>query len=328
VTRKLRIFDEQIARKPNLYPFCQEFIDTMWKGHWTANEFSFRSDLQDFKTELTYQEQEVVTRTLSAIGQIEIAVKKFWSKLGDNLPHPTITDMGLVMAGVEVIHNIAYDKLLDVLGLQDVFQDNLKLDVIQGRVKYLTKYLEKNYSDSKKQYIYSLILFTLFIENVSLFSQFYIILWFGRFKNVLKDTNQQVLYTKNEELIHASVGIKLIQTIRQEYPELFDAELETKILHEAEEAFKAESKIVDWILDGYQGPRLSDEILKEYIKHRINASLVEIGFSKIFEIDEFLYRDFEWMNEEVLGNNVTDFFFKRPVEYSKKGRSFEAEELF
>lgn len=322
------IFDKQVARKPNYYPFCQEFIDAMWQGHWTPNEFTFKSDIQDFKTELTEQEQEIIKRTLSAIGQIEIAVKKFWAKLGDNLPHPSLTDMGLVMAGIEVIHNIAYDKLLDVLGFQDIFEENLKLDIIQGRVTYLTKYLEQNYSDNKKQYIYSLILFTLFIENVSLFSQFYIILWFGRYKNVLKDTNQQVLYTKNEELIHAKIGIKLIQTIKKEYPELFDEELEQKIIYEAKEAFKAESNIIDWILEDYSGPRINSDILKEFIKNRINDSMSEIGFEKPFVINDDLYRDFEWMNEEIHGNSMTDFFYKRPVDYSKKNKSFAVEELF
>lgn len=322
------IFEKQVARKPNYYPFCQDFIDAMWQGHWTPNEFSFKSDIQDFKTELTEEEQEIIKKTLSAIGQIEIAVKKFWAKLGDNLPHPGLTDMGLVMAGIEVIHNIAYDKLLDVLGLQDIFEENLKIDVIQGRVNYLTKYLEQNYTDRKKQYIYSLILFTLFIENVSLFSQFYIILWFGRYKNVLKDTNQQVLYTKNEELIHAKIGIKLIQVIKEEHPELFDDELERKIIHEAKEAFKAESNIIDWIIGDYSNSRINSEVLKEYIKYRINDSMWEIGFDKPFEIDDNLYRDFEWMNEEIHGNNMTDFFYKRPVDYSKKNKSFAVEELF
>jgi ribonucleoside-diphosphate reductase beta chain len=110
---------------------------------------------------------------LSAIGQIEISVKKFWTKLGDNLPHPAVSDLGITMGNIEVIHNNAYEKLLDVLQLQDIFEENLKLDIIQGRVKYLRKYLDKHYKDSRKQYIYSLILFTLYVENVSLFSQFY-----------------------------------------------------------------------------------------------------------------------------------------------------------
>jgi hypothetical protein len=51
-----------------------------------------------------------------------------------------------------------------------------------------------------------------------------------------------VKYTRNEENIHALVGIKIINTIREEHPELFDEDLEQRILHEAEEAFKSESK--------------------------------------------------------------------------------------
>ena len=236
--------------------------------------------------------------------------------------------MGVVMSSVEVIHNIAYEKLITVLGLQEQFEKNLKFPVIEGRVKYLKKYLSKEYTDSKKQYIYSLILFTLFVENISLFSQFYIVLWFGRYKNTLKDTNQQVLYTKNEELIHARIGVQLINVIRSEYPELFDQELEDKVVYEAGEAFKAEAKIVDWILGDYQGERISADILKGYIQYKVNESLTAIGYKEVYNITDATRRDFEWMNEEVLGNSMTDFFFKRPTEYSKKSRVATAEELF
>lgn len=313
----MSIFDEQISRKPNKYPWADEFSDTMHDGFWTVREFSFSSDVQDFKVVLNEVEREIIIKTLSAIGQIEIAVKKFWAKLGDNLPHPSISDLGFVLANTEVIHNRAYEKLISVLGLENIFEENLKLDIINGRVNYLQKYNHKYYKDSKKQYVYAIILFSLFIENVSLFSQFYIILWFGRFRNVLKDTTQQVNYTKNEELIHAKVGIKIINTIKAECPELFDDELENRILHEAGEAFKAESKIIDWIVGEFKDQRISGDVLKEYIKSRINDSLMDIGYKKIFEIDKNLARDFEWMDEEVLGNNSTDFFHQRPVDYSK-----------
>jgi len=53
------------------------------------------------------------------------------------------------MANTEVIHNNAYERLITVLGLEQVFQDNLKLEWIQGRVKYLKKYTHKFYKDSK-----------------------------------------------------------------------------------------------------------------------------------------------------------------------------------
>ena len=118
------LFEEQLSRKPNLYPWTQDFIDVMEEGHWTAKEFNFQSDLHDYLVTFTDAEREVIKNDLSAIAQIEVAVKKFWSKVGDNFPHPSINDLGVVMSHVEVIHNIAYEKLLNVLNLDDVFEDS------------------------------------------------------------------------------------------------------------------------------------------------------------------------------------------------------------
>ena len=322
------IFNEQVSRKPNQYPWTEDYIESMHNGFWTHKEFSFKSDVQQFKVNLTDQEREIIIRTLSAIGQIEVAVKTFWAKLGENLPHPALQDLGYVMANTEVIHNNAYERLLTVLGLEEVFEQNLKLAWIQGRVKYLKKYTHRYYKDSKKQYLYALILFTLFVENVSLMSQFYIINWFARNKNVLKDTDQQVKYTRNEEYIHALVGIKIINTIREEYPELFNKDLEEKILLEAVEAYNSEAKIIDWMINGLQEQGLSAAHLKEFIKDRINESLNSISFSAPFEINNDLLKETTWFSEELLGNNMVDFFHSRPVEYSKKSQSFSEADLF
>ena len=322
------IFEEQISRKPNHYPWTDQFIEAMHNGFWTDKEFNFKSDVQQFKVELTDQEREIIVRTLSAIGQIEVAVKTFWAKLGENLPHPSLYDLGIVMSNTEVIHNNAYERLLSVLELEDIFEENLKLEWIQGRVKYLRKYTHRFYKDSKKQYLYALTLFTLFVENVSLFSQFYVINHFARFKNVLKDTDQQVKYTRNEENIHALVGIQIINTIREEHPELFDEELTDRIVAAAHEAFKSESKIIDWMVNGIDEPGLSAPILKEFIKNRINESLTQIGIPKPFEVDSTILESTMWFTEELLGNNMTDFFSSRPVEYSKKSQCFDEDALF
>lgn len=322
------IFEEQITRKPDHYPWTQEFIEAMHNGFWTHKEFNFQSDIQDFRVNLNDQERTIITRALSTIGQLEISVKKFWAKLGDNLPHPSINDMGYVMANIEVIHGDAYERLLEVLGIDDSFEKILKLDMIKGRVNYLRKHLHKFHNDNKKQFIYSLILFTLFVENIALFSQFYTIGFFSRFKNFLKDTNKQVEYTSREENLHAIIGIKLINTIKNEHPELFDEELETKILYEAQEALKYECQIVEWIVNGYGHEYLNSDLLKEFIKNRMNESLKQIGYTAIFDVDHEKLTKTIWFDEQILGNNMTDFFHSRPVEYSKKSQSFSEEDLF
>jgi len=239
-----------------------------------------------------------------------------------------MNDMGYVMANTEVIHGDAYERLLEVLGITDAFDNILELDIIKGRVNYLRKHLHKFHSDNKKQFIYSLILFTLFVENTALFSQFYTISWFGRYKNLLKDTNKQVEYTSREENLHAMIGMKLINVIRKEHPELFDEALEEKIRHEATDALKHEMRIVEWIVNGYGAEKLNSDILKEFIKNRLNESLQQIGYKKIFEVDNDMLAKTTWFDEQVLGNNATDFFHARPVEYSRKSKSFAEEDLF
>lgn len=322
------LFEEQISRKPDLYPWTKQFIDAIWQGFWTPDEFNFRSDYSQFKTDLTPEEQEIIVKTLSAIGQIEVAVKTFWAKIGDHLPHPSLRDLGFAMANSEVIHNLAYEKLLDVLHLTHVFEQNLNEEVIKGRVNYLRKYLNKVYKNDKKQYIYAITLFTLFVENVSLFSQFYIIMHFNRNRAVLKDCAQQVQYTRNEEMLHAQVGIKIINTLREEYPELFDEELQKRIETECIDSLKAESKVIDWILGSYAIPGLDANILKSFIAKRMKDSIDQIGFdSSAIKYDPELVKKTFWFDEELLGANMTDFFQKRPVEYSK-GAAITAEDLF
>jgi ribonucleoside-diphosphate reductase beta chain len=228
-----------------------------------------------------------------------------------------------------VIHNLAYEKLLDVLQLTHVFEQNLNEEVIKGRVNYLRKYLKKTYKDdTKKQYIYAITLFTLFVENVSLFSQFYIIMHFNRNKAVLKDCAQQVQYTRNEEMLHAQVGIKIINTLREEYPELFDEELQKRIESECIDSLKAESKVIDWIMGDYAIQGLDASILKAFIAKRMKESIDQIGFdSSAIVYDTELVKKTHWFDEELYGANMTDFFQKRPVEYSK-GKAITADDLF
>lgn len=311
------LFEPQIARRPNKYPWTKNFIHAMWDGFWNARKFTFDSDVNDFKLEMTEKERQIVTRCLAAIAQIEVQVKRFWARLGDHLPHPSIESMGIVMAHIEEIHNDAYEKLLECLDMSNIFEENLRVSALANRVKYLTKHNKKIYKNHQKQYIYSLILFTLFTENVSLFSQFYIILWMNRFQNRLKDTAQQVKYTRNEELLHAQIGMKLINTLREEYPQYFDDDLEKKIIEECHSAFEAESNLIDWILSDYQEPYLSKEILKTFVKSRLNESLTGIGYPAQFEIDPDLEAQTLWMTEGLYASPKTDFFHGEPVTYTQ-----------
>lgn len=325
----MSIFDERKNYKPFVYDdITLPLIEAMWKGHWTHLEFDFKSDKQDFYVKLSPQERDVIKRAVLMISQVEVAVKSYWSNIGKLLPQPEIGDMGAVFGGIEVIHSRAYSEILSVLDLEDEFNKLLKEPVIKGRVDYLSKYVNKIYKNDHKNIIYSLILFTIFTENISLFSQFYTILGFNRYNNVLKDLANVVAYTSKEEDLHAKGGMILINKIREEHPEYFDEELYQKVHEEVGEALKAEENIVDWILQGYSNEFLSKEILLEFIKDRLNTSLEEIGFGKQFEVDGKTLEKTTFFNEEILAPSITDFFHKKPIDYQKKSQKYSEETLF
>lgn len=324
----MSIFDPQIERHPDLYPWTQQFKKAMHAGFWTVDKFDFTSDANDFQNRLTPNQQAIVVKVLTAIAQVEVAVKTFWGRLGDNLPHPSIQGMGYVMANVEEIHNDAYDKLLRVLGLEHVFREALSTTgVIGNRVNYLRKHVDKKFED-RQQYLFSLILFTLFMENCSLFSQFYIITWINRNLQVLGKTTNQVAYTAKEEVIHALVGIKLVQTIREECPELFTEEFKQIVQTEAKDAIRYEYEAIDWMLQDSDLPNFDVDALKAYLGNRMNDALIQIGFDPVIEVDNEALALSEWMDEELLLPTMTDFFDGDPIDYSKNTQSFEPDALF
>lgn len=322
------LFDKQIARRPNLYPWTEEVMDSLIESPWHGKEFNFRADYGQFNTDLSEDEKEIVTKTLSLIGQVEIAVKTFWRDLGNTFPHPYITDMGCVMAYNEVIHNQAYERLLTILNLQEKFEEILQEPVVAGRVEFLRKHQEKNFQDKRQQFIFSLILFSLFVENVSLFSQFYIIMHFNKTRALLKDTAQQIQYTRNEENLHATVGKILVNTLREEYPEYFNEDLNNIIRKECLDALKHESRIVRWILGDYDNNGLNSEVVIAYITDRLNKSLSDVGFETLFEVDPKLKQQFLWADIEEEGTTMTDFFQKRVVEYTKNSKSYNMSDLW
>ena len=325
----MSIFTERKNYKPFEYNHITDpLINAMWAGHWTHNEFNFLNDVQDYKTKLTKQEQQVIKRAILLTSQVEVAVKSYWSNIGKLLPKPEIADMGAVFGGVEVIHSKAYAEILTKLGLEAEFTELLKEKIVKGRVDYLSKYVNKIYKNDHKNICYSLVLFTLFTEYTALFSQFYILLGFNRFNNVLKDVANVVQYTSKEENLHAEGGIALLLEIKKENPELFDLEFENKIKEEVLEAYKAESELIDWIIGDYSNSFLSKDILKTYVKRRLNECLEKMDLPVVFTLDEELSKKTVWMDEEVYASALTDFFHKRPIEYVKKMKTFNESDLF
>jgi ribonucleoside-diphosphate reductase beta chain len=190
--RKPNIFEKRINLKPYEYPELYEYVSAIRHSYWIHSEFNFTSDIQDFKTKLTDKERSAIKNTMLAISQIEVAVKSFWGDIYQKIPKPEVGSVGATFGESEVRHADAYSHLLEILGLNKEFQTLKKKPVIMRRVQYLETALAASKSEDAKEYSESVLLFSLFIEHVSLFSQFLIIMAFNKHRNMLKGVSNVV----------------------------------------------------------------------------------------------------------------------------------------
>ena len=208
------------------------------------------------------------------------------------------------------------------------FSELKKKPAIMKRVRYLETALRNSKSDDNREYAEAILLFSLFIEHVSLFSQFLIIMAFNKHKNMLKGISNVVEATSKEEQIHGDFGIDLIKILQKENPEWFTSDYNRNIHELCKQAYEAEKEVVDWIFEDGELDFLPKAVVNEFLKNRFNNSLESIGIEKAFEIDQELVSQTEWFDDEIIGTKHGDFFVKRSINYSKRTQSITSDDLF
>ena len=326
--RRPNIFAKRVNLKPYDYPNLNDYVDAIRHSYWVHTEFNFTSDIQDYKVHLDEKEKSAVERAMLAISQIEVAVKTFWGDIYKRMPKPEIGNVGATFAESEVRHADAYSHLIQLLGLNGEFENLMQVPAIRRRIKYLEKSIVSSKAVENRDYFESVILFSMFVENVSLFSQFLVIMSFNKHKNMLKGISNAVEATSKEENIHAEFGFDLVNLIKQENPDWWTEELVEDLIDATLEACDAEEEIVDWIFEKGDLDFLTKKQTMEFIKHRFNVSLNSIGIDSIFDVNETLLSTTEWFDDEILTTKHTDFFNKRSINYSKKSKSITSNDLF
>ncbi len=329
--RKMRerdIFAKRQNLKPYEYPELYEYTDAIRHSYWVHTEFNFTSDVQDFHVNVNEVERSAIKNAMLAIAQIEVAVKTFWGDIYHKMPKPEIGSVGATFSESEVRHADAYAHLLEILGLNNEFTKIKDIPVIQERMNYLEKVIRLSKTQENRDYFRSVMLFSLFVEHVSLFSQFLIMMSFNKHRNLFKGISNAVEATSKEENLHGMFGIDVINIIREEHPEWFDEDCKKGVIEACEEAYEAESKIVDWIYEKGELEFLPATNVKEFIKHRFNNSLAAIGMPRHFEVSEALLEETDWFDNEVIATKHVDFFNKRSINYNKRSASVTSEDLF
>lgn len=324
------LLDKRIELKPYEYPELQEVWEKVQKTYWIHNSIEFSADVQHYKTELTEDEKYIVGTILKSFAMTEMFVfDDFWTKVGDFMPKPEVKIIGGIFAENELRHAVAYQRLNDVLDIQD-FKAFLEDPVLIERFANLasaTPDSEGKYNP--KDILLSLALFGCFTEYVNLFSQFAILKSFSaNGRNLLPNIGTIIDYSALDEDIHAKTAIWFVNTLKMEYPEIWDAEVIDAINKAAHITFEIEMKLIDQIFERGDLPNLSKYQLINFMKNRINEALFMIDLPVIFtDIDRKELHNMSWFLDNIFAKQNSDFFYRKPTSYSKFNKTYSKENV-
>lgn len=326
--RKRDIFKPRKNLKPYEYPELESYKEAIQHSYWLHTEYNYTSDIQDYKINVQPHERTAIKNAMLAISQVEVAVKTFWAKLYDHLPKPELANVGMTFAESEVRHSDAYSHLLELLGLNEIFEEIESIPSLNHRVDYLNSHIQYSQTGSNRDYAISVLLFSAFIEHISLFSQFLIIMSFNKHKNLFSGISNVIEATSKEEQLHGEFGIDLINTIKEENPDWFDDNMAEEIYRLCREAYESEKDVLDWIYEDGEIDFMPKYTVQEFIKNRLNNSLEAIGLERVFVTDDAEVEKTLWFDEEIVSTKHVDFFAKRSVNYTKRSQSMTADDLF
>lgn len=299
--------------KPFEYPEAFEFWKKQHQAHWLHFEVSMASDINDWKTQLSEAEKNLIGNTLKGFIQSEIVIGDYWSRrVQKYFPKPEICMMANTFGAFETIHQAGYAYLNESLGLEDYsafLQDESSKNKIDNFINTPNK--------TKEDIARSLAIFSAFGEGVQLFSSFALLMSFSQ-RNLLKGTGQIISWSVRDEHLHSEAGCWLFRTYAQENPDVLADSLKKDIYDAARIAVSLEDEFIDKAFELGPVDGIDKNDLKQYIRNRANEKLQEIGLKSNWRnIDQTAVDRMGWFAQMWGGVEHQDFFAQRPSAYSK-----------
>jgi len=316
----MSLLKERVVYKPFEYPKAYDYWLKQQQAHWLHTEVPMAQDVTDWKSNMKPHEKNVVGQILKGFAQTETVVNDYWSTLVTKwFRKPEIIMMGTTLGSSETIHAEAYSLLNEQLGL-DNFAEFMEDEATMAKIESLMNVRDNhdgtpNWHERAK----SLAIFSAFTEGVNLFSSFAVLLSF-KMRNKLKGVGQIVEWSVRDESLHSEAGCWLFRTLMKENPKFKTKKLINEIEEAAELAMKLEFDFIDKVFELGDLENLSKDELKNFIKHRINTKMSDLGLDPIVpsaDIDKGALKTMKWFDAVIAGKQHTDFFANRVTNYSK-----------
>lgn len=313
------------------YQFLEKYIKVLYKGVWNPTKYEKlikEVDVPHYNNQMSELDKALVKKCILAVAMVEDKVKTYWGTLSFDIPQTIIGDIGGLLSQAEVTHRRSYHSLAEELGIDP--EEVYNYPAIKGRLKYLSKHLEKDSKIiGKKRVLKNLVLFTSLVEKGSLFTQFYILMSYAKANKGLKTISSLQQTTATEENVHYSFGIDIINIIKKEYPHLWGEYLIELIEKNIKAAYKAELELLDWFFEDGEPTHITKEEVINFLRYNFNIICRDLDLDIKFKYDEELYfKKNQWFTIKTKAPVEPDFFDNAVGGYSSEDDEEDLDEIF
>jgi ribonucleoside-diphosphate reductase beta chain len=282
-------------------------------------------DIELWKSDkLSDDERRVIMRNLGFFSTAESLVgNNIVLAIFKHITNPECRQYLLRQAFEEAVHTHTFHYIVESLSLDqgEVFNMYNEVNTINSKDKFemeLTAAVcDPNFStatpEGAQKFLENLIGFYVIMEGIFFYSGFVMMLSFMR-QNKMTGVAEQFQYILRDETIHLNFGIDLVNSIKEENPELWSASFQDKIVDKIKQAVELEVKYAeDCLPRGILG--LSAPMFREYVQHIADRRLERIGLKAQYGSKN----PFPWMSETIDLGKEKNFFETRVTEYQTAG---------
>ncbi len=314
-----------IQLHPMKHTFAWESYNAGNANHWLPTEITMMSDIEQLRAgRLTEDEVKALKTVLGFFTTADsIAANNIVLALYKHISSPECRMYLLRQAYEEAIHTHAYQYIVESLGLDggEIFNMYREVDAIYTKAEFILSFNEGIFDpafktgtlENDQKFLENLCVFSLILEGIFFYSSFAVMFGFQR-QNKMVGAAEQIQYIMRDETQHLNFGIKMINTIREEQPELWTPEFQSHIIDLVRKAAELEYTFAAEVFPrGIFG--MNADGFKQYIEHIADRRLQRVGLPVQFKSEN----PFPWMSEAIDLTKEKNFFETRVTEYQTGG---------
>ena len=310
-----------LTLRPMRYPVFYDMFRDGIKNTWTVEEVDFSTDLVDLKQRLTPAEVHLIQRLVAFFATGDSIVS---NNLVLNLyKHINSPEARLYLSRQlyeEAVHVQFYLTLLDnyVPDADEraaAFAAVENIPSISKKAEFCMKWMDSiqrldqlETKSHRRQFLLNLICFAACIEGLFFFAAFAYV-YFLRSKGLLHGLAAGTNWVFRDESCHLEFAFEVVNIVRSQETDLWDANLEQDIIQMIREAVDAETQFAEDLLSGGVAG-LSVRDMRQYLGFVADSRLGRLGIAPVFKVkNPFSFMDLQDVQE------LTNFFERRVSAY-------------